>query len=186
MGGCFSSLFSVLWLPGLPAPDPGNFLYAQKVTKKAQGDPDPFFLQSDAPKIGYPVATEFLQGRWPLVIGAVRIGLRLTALGMRVVSFWLAELGAFSITVGEPTQKPKFACPFEPVGPYPLAPPVADINEGRATAETGQEARRRSDAKGQKFSGNELSKLIQTDWAKAGVQPEGGWRFFGSLLGVQK
>ena len=32
------------WLPGLPAPDPGDFLYAQKVTKKAPGDPDPFYL----------------------------------------------------------------------------------------------------------------------------------------------
>ena len=29
------------WLSGLPAPDPGNFLYAQKVTKKAPGTPWP-------------------------------------------------------------------------------------------------------------------------------------------------
>ena len=35
-----------MWLPGLPGPDPGNFLYTQKVTKKAPGDPDPFFVQS--------------------------------------------------------------------------------------------------------------------------------------------
>ena len=35
---------AALWLPGLPGPAPGNFLYAQKVTKKAPGDPDPFYL----------------------------------------------------------------------------------------------------------------------------------------------
>ena len=28
--------------------------------------------------------------------------------------------------------------------------------------------------------------LLASDWAKAGVQPKGGWRFFGSLLCVQK
>ena len=27
--------------------------------------------------------------------------------------------------------------------------------------------------------------LLASDWAKAGVQPKGGWRFFGSLLCVQ-
>ena len=41
---------AALSLPGLPGPDPGNFLYAQKVTKKAPGDPDPLFIQSDACK----------------------------------------------------------------------------------------------------------------------------------------
>ena len=33
------SAASALRLPGLPGPDPGNFLYAQKVTKKAPGRP---------------------------------------------------------------------------------------------------------------------------------------------------
>ena len=28
--------------------------------------------------------------------------------------------------------------------------------------------------------------LVTSDWEKAGVQPKGGWRFFGSLLCVQK
>ena len=28
--------------------------------------------------------------------------------------------------------------------------------------------------------------LMASDWAKAGVQPEGGWRFFGDFLCVQK
>ena len=37
-------LYQPCGLPGLPGPDPGNFLYAQKVTKKAPGDPDPFYL----------------------------------------------------------------------------------------------------------------------------------------------
>ena len=71
-----------LRFPGLPGPDPGNFLYAQKVTKKAPGDPDPFFLQSDAPKIGYQVAIEIPLAYWPLVIGAVVVHLCLTALGL--------------------------------------------------------------------------------------------------------
>ena len=40
------------WLPGLPGPDPGDFLYAQKVTKKAPGDPDPFCLSNRTPARG--------------------------------------------------------------------------------------------------------------------------------------
>ena len=44
----------------------------------------------------------------------------------------------------------------------------------RATAEAGRATRRRSDAKGQRFSGCPVSNPIQTDWAKAGVQPSGG------------
>ena len=28
--------------------------------------------------------------------------------------------------------------------------------------------------------------LIKSDWGKAGVQPKGGWRFFGDFLCVQK
>ena len=66
-------------------------MYAQKVTKKAPGDPDPFFLKSDAPKIGYPVATEFPWASGPLVIGAVGSALRLTALVLMVVSFLVGE-----------------------------------------------------------------------------------------------
>ena len=56
----------------------------------------------------------------------------------------------------------------------------------RATAEAGREARRRSDANGQNFSGKAVSNLGASDWAKAGVQPEGGWRFFPPFLGGQK
>ena len=102
---------AALHLPGLPspgcplcrlrrhspcAPDPGNFLYAQKATKKAPGDPDPFFLQSDAPKIGYQVATEIPLACWPLVIGAEVYPLRLTALGLRDFAvFLLSKITCF-------------------------------------------------------------------------------------------
>ena len=73
---------AALHFPGLPGPDPGNFLYAQKVTKKAPGDPDPSFCLIGRNQGLHLVATEIPCGRWPLVIGAVHIGLRLTALGL--------------------------------------------------------------------------------------------------------
>ena len=70
---------AALWLPGLPGPDPGNFLYAQKVTKKAPGDPDLLclpnrsesnfvgalplnqrFLASDLWRVAYPTSPDGL------------------------------------------------------------------------------------------------------------------------------
>ena len=51
---------AALLLPGLPAPDPGNFLYAQKVTKKAPGDPDPSFCPIGLDQICCCLATEIL------------------------------------------------------------------------------------------------------------------------------
>ena len=71
--------FSIFWLSGLPAPDPGNYLYAQKVTKKAPGDPDPSFCLIGRNQGLLLVATEIPCGRWPLVIGTVVVRLRLTA-----------------------------------------------------------------------------------------------------------
>ena len=44
--------------------------------------------------MGDPVATEILQGRWPLVIGLAVILLRLSALVLRGVSFLLVEIEA--------------------------------------------------------------------------------------------
>ena len=39
--------FAIRNIPGLPGPDPGDFLVAQKVTKKAPGTPrSPIFAQS--------------------------------------------------------------------------------------------------------------------------------------------
>ena len=35
-----------MWLPGLPAPDPGDFLYAQKSPKSAGEAPDPLVLSN--------------------------------------------------------------------------------------------------------------------------------------------
>ncbi len=76
---------SGLGLPGLPAPDPGNFLYAQKVTKKA---PAPFGLDPRFCPIGrlqgssaQPLRRCGASGL--LVIGLAVISLRLTALGLR-------------------------------------------------------------------------------------------------------
>ena len=62
------------WLSGLPAPDPGDFLYAQKVTKKAPGRPwTPFFVQSDTIRgdARLPLKYRFASGS--LVIGAVGV-----------------------------------------------------------------------------------------------------------------
>ena len=73
-------------IPGLPGPDPGDFLYAQKVTKKAPGTPRTPICLIGWYQDRYRAATEILPGRWPLVIGAVGIPLRLTALGLIGVS----------------------------------------------------------------------------------------------------
>ena len=75
---------AALLLPGLPAPDPGNFLYAQKVTKKAPGRPrSPVFVQS----VGIREDTQLpLNFQLSLVTSAVHYALRLTALGLIVVS----------------------------------------------------------------------------------------------------
>ena len=59
------SAASALRLPGLPGPDPGNFLYAQKVTKKAPGDPDPIVCPIGRLQGRYPVATKPPFCRWP-------------------------------------------------------------------------------------------------------------------------
>ena len=53
--------------------------------------PDPHFLFNRSVSEAYPVATELLQGRWPLVIGAEGVRLRLTALGLMVVSCFADE-----------------------------------------------------------------------------------------------
>ena len=49
----------------------------------------------------------------------------------------------------------------------------------RATAEAGQEARCRSDAKGHWFSGCPVLKPDTGRLDNSGIQPEGGWRAFG-------
>ena len=69
---CIRSSRFAAWLPGLPGPDPGNFLYAQKVTKKAPGRPwTPIFAQSVCIRGDIQLPLNF---RWTaslLVIGAV-------------------------------------------------------------------------------------------------------------------
>ena len=79
-GGVPKGPEAALGLPGLPAPDPGNVLYAQKVTKKAPGRPrSPVFVQS----VGIREDTQLpLNFQLSLVTSAVHYALRLTALGL--------------------------------------------------------------------------------------------------------
>ena len=63
------------------------FRHGKSRQKRAGETPAPSFCPIGQYQGRYPVATEFPLGRWPLVIGAVLHELRLTALGMRVVSF---------------------------------------------------------------------------------------------------
>ena len=158
---------------GLPRPrTPGYFFLAGKVPKRAPGRPwTPSFCLIGHYQGRCPVATEM-----PLCL--------------RFPRNWCG--GYLTLPDGPRANRCFLVCsnryiyPFKPVGPYLLTPPAAESNEDRATAEAGREARRRSDDKERYFSGNRVSNPGASDWAKAGVQPEGGWRLFGSLLGVQK
>ena len=118
----------------------------------------------------YRAATEILPGRWPLVIGAGGYGLRLTALVLRDISFFACKNRSVSHRRMQFVIELSCICPFK-----------------RASAEAGPDTRHRPDPRRNWwFSGSAAARLIQTDWTTAGVQPEEGWRFFGSLLCVQK
>ena len=100
----------------------------------------------------------------------------------------------------------RYIYPFKPVGPYPLAPPVADCNEDRAypsghrPAEAGRDTRHRSDARRTcSFSGTAPSKpnedrldkgfqnLGKVNWPKAKRgRPGPFWRPFGHFSGEGK
>ena len=86
-----------------------------------------------------------------LVIGAVIILLRLTALVLRGTSVLWTGAGASLKEEGRSTHKKRFIYPFK-----------------RATAEVGKETRRRSDAKRHWFSGYAAANLILTDWTNKG------------------
>ena len=80
--------FQACRLPGLPGPDLGDFLYAQKVTKKAPGRPwTPVFAQSVSIRFDTAQPLKYLFASGSLVIGAVSIQLRLTALVLRCVPY---------------------------------------------------------------------------------------------------
>ena len=84
--------------------------------------------------------------------------------------FLLLETGFLSKDAGSPTQENRCLYPFK-----------------RSSGEVRQDTRRRSDARRiLSFSGSAAANLIPTDWATAGVQPEGGWRVFGYFLHEQK
>ena len=60
-----------------------------KVGRKTAGEtPDPHFCPIGRHQGRCTVATEFLRGRWPLVISAVGYALRLTALGLRAAALY--------------------------------------------------------------------------------------------------
>ena len=139
------------------------FSDAGKVGKSALGRPQPPFVCPIGRLQGrYPVATEFPLGRWPLVIGAEGILLRLTALVLRAVSFLGGRKQSVFHRRRQLNAEIRFACPFN-----------------RATAEVGRAARRRSDARrilliqwqlGIKFTPDRLGKQRGT-----GVSPAAFW-----------
>ena len=138
------------------------FSDAGKVGKSALGRPQPPFVCPIGRLPGrYPVATEFPLGRWPLVIGAVVYPLRLTALGLRGVSFWEAGTKAGPRDVCSSSVKSRWIYPFK-----------------RATAEAGRAARCRSAPRRTRcLSGTPSSSSIQTDWTKRGSSPKGAGAF---------
>ena len=170
-----------------PAQTRVTFCTHKKSPKMRWGDPrPPFFAQSVCIETdtGQP-----LKHLWPtdlLVIGAVDYGLRLSPLGLRGVSSFVGGRPPVSHSRRQVGIENQLRLSLRARRPLSTAPPVADTNEGRPSGEAGRATRHRSDAKKRCFSGREVSNLIMTDWTKAGVQPEGGWRFFRPLLGVQK
>ena len=70
----------------IPCSGTGHFALGGKVTKTPPGTPRSPFCLIGRYQRRYPVATELLQGRWPLVIGQASRELRLTALGLMGVS----------------------------------------------------------------------------------------------------
>ena len=130
------------------------FSDAGKVGKSAPGRPRPPFFYPIVQYQGrYPVATEFPLGRWPLVIGAVGIPLRLTALGMMDFAiFCYRKPGCFPKEQAAGHRKTSCLYPFK-----------------KATAEAGQATRHRSDARRiLQFSGCAAARLIPADWANKG------------------
>ena len=83
---------SGLGFRGLRAPaSRGYFALGGKVTKTPPGTPRTQFLHNRTPAGIFCAATEIPQACWPLVIGLVGILLRLTALGLWVISTFVDE-----------------------------------------------------------------------------------------------
>ena len=138
-------------LPGLTQPrSPGFTFVRTKVNRKSASPlragppllPNRSCIRGDA---GQPL--NFHRASGSLVIGAVGIRPCLTALGLRVVSYFVDGDRSVSHRRRQFVAENRCIYPFKPVGPYPLTPPVADSNEDRASAEAGRETRYRSDAR---------------------------------------
>ena len=147
-----------LWPPGLPGPDPGI----------ASGGPT-----FGRPKVGGKTAGETPD---PLCLPNRTLP-NLTPVATEIPDVLRNRSGDLRTTPDGPRDDRYFLSCETNRWFYPF---------NRATAEAGRATRRRSDAKERCFSGRAAANLMASDWAKAGVQPEEGWRFFGSLLCVQK
>ena len=167
-GASEASRFEAL-LPGLPGPDPGNFLYAQKVTKKAPGRPRTLlFAQSVSIGGETQLPLNFPWASGSFVIGAVGHALCLTALESMVVSFFLWKPGWFQQMQAAHYRKTDSPIPLTGRQPKPDEQPAADqMPKGRGSVAAHWQS------------------LKASDWANKGGlgSPQ---RFFRPLLGVQK
>ena len=167
-GASEASRFEAL-LPGLPGPDPGNFLYAQKVTKKAPGRPRTLlFAQSVSIGGETQLPLNFPWASGSFVIGAVGHALCLTALESMVVSFFLWKPGWFQQMQAAHYRKTDSPIPLTRRQPKPDEQPAADqMPKGRGSVAAHWQS------------------LKASDWANKGGlgSPQ---RFFRPLLGVQK
>ena len=111
----------------------GTFPSPEKYPKGRWGDPSPpFFAQSDTIRGRYPVATEILPGRWPLVIGAEVC--RTSPDGPRaerLCCFLLSKTHVLPKETGNSSQKKDLSVPLTGRQPKPDKMPAADqISEG--------------------------------------------------------
>ena len=117
---------------GLGVPPAGPLLAAQKWAEKPLGRPQtPIVCLIGRYQGRCQAATEFPLGRWPLVIGLAGHGLRLTALGLWVISIFADEsICGFHRCRQLVTENNRCICPFN-----------------RASAEAGRDTRYRLDAR---------------------------------------
>ena len=155
----------------IPCSGTGYFALGGKVTKTPPGFPRTPICPIGCLQGRYPVATEFLPGRWPLVFGAEIYPLRLTALVLRGFAvFLLSKTHVLPKEAGNSSQKKDSSVPLTGRQPKPDKQPAPDqMPEGFASSVAQHQ-----------------QSLLASDWATAGIQPEGGWRFFRPLLCVQK
>ena len=127
----------------VPRSGAGYFALGGKVTKSPPGTPRaPFICPIGRLQRGCPVATEIPLGRRPPRNRCGGYPTSAVAPRAEGCFFFAGEnLRSFKKGAGSSTENPSFACPFK-----------------RPSGKVGQDTRRRSDARGQNFSGCALSK----------------------------